>query len=227
MSASHGSQHTVSRVSSSAGQPADVNRHEVVSIRTQRNNTGPSQYVSHGHSYPTQCAASVTPTLMSYGQTGFGAPASLVPDPTDEDFSAYITYDQEEHTGSMGALRSDKKLCFAIVRETNCAGSFTHGFGVQSTVTSGVPADVKPLVSIPPQDLKCVSQGSSVATSLASESDEGRHRNHPLYNEGPKADGLYHCPYKAKDPTCPHKPTKLKCNYEYDLPSTPCSCVCH
>ncbi|KAK5726251.1 hypothetical protein LTR17_012871 [Elasticomyces elasticus] len=45
------------------------------------------------------------------------------------------------------------------------------------------------------------------------EGDEGRHRTHPLYNEGPHTDGLYHCPFKT-DPSCQHRPTKLKCNYD-------------
>jgi hypothetical protein len=40
-------------------------------------------------------------------------------------------------------------------------------------------------------------------------------REHPLYQKattGP--DGLYHCPWEGKDPSCNHKPEKLKCNYE-------------
>lgn len=53
---------------------------------------------------------------------------------------------------------------------------------------------------------------SSNPASLT-EGDEGRHRNHPLYSKGPEADGLYHCPFKS-DPSCQHKATKLKCNYE-------------
>jgi hypothetical protein len=41
-------------------------------------------------------------------------------------------------------------------------------------------------------------------------------RDHPLYhNAAPKDDGLYHCPWES-DPTCQHKPEKLKCNYEYE-----------
>lgn len=42
-------------------------------------------------------------------------------------------------------------------------------------------------------------------------------REHPLYQKatvGP--DGLYHCPWEGQDPSCNHKPEKLKCNYEYD-----------
>jgi hypothetical protein len=41
-------------------------------------------------------------------------------------------------------------------------------------------------------------------------------RDHPLYqNVTPQADGLYHCPWEGQE-NCPHKPEKLKCNYEYD-----------
>lgn len=63
------------------------------------------------------------------------------------------------------------------------------------------------------------SQSRSAATSVHSgDLDEGRHRNHPLYAKGPEPDGMYHCPFKAKE-SCPHRPTKLKCNYEYDIKS--------
>jgi len=44
---------------------------------------------------------------------------------------------------------------------------------------------------------------------------ESTSREHPLYQKattGP--DGLYHCPWEGKDPSCNHKPEKLKCNYE-------------
>lgn len=41
-------------------------------------------------------------------------------------------------------------------------------------------------------------------------------RDHPLYqNVTAQADGLYHCPWEGQ-PSCQHKPEKLKCNYEYD-----------
>lgn len=39
-------------------------------------------------------------------------------------------------------------------------------------------------------------------------------RDHPYYKRnGPDADGFYHCPWEG-NPTCNHKPEKLKCNYE-------------
>ncbi|GAB7353755.1 hypothetical protein MBLNU459_g4148t1 [Dothideomycetes sp. NU459] len=47
----------------------------------------------------------------------------------------------------------------------------------------------------------------------AAESD-GRARTHPLYSAKAESDGNYHCPFTTSE--CGHKPTKLKCNYEYD-----------
>jgi hypothetical protein len=39
-------------------------------------------------------------------------------------------------------------------------------------------------------------------------------RDHPYYKmAAPAADGLYHCPFEG-DPSCNHKPEKLKCNYD-------------
>ena len=38
-------------------------------------------------------------------------------------------------------------------------------------------------------------------------------RDHPFYQNIPKADGLYHCPWEGEE-RCQHKPDKLKCNYE-------------
>ena len=43
---------------------------------------------------------------------------------------------------------------------------------------------------------------------------DGSARDHALYKKpvtGP--DGLFHCPWEGQ-PTCGHKPEKLKCNYE-------------
>lgn len=46
---------------------------------------------------------------------------------------------------------------------------------------------------------------------------EGRFRTHQYYSAKPREDGYYYCPYKD----CSHKPTKLKCNYEFVCPSLP------
>lgn len=45
-------------------------------------------------------------------------------------------------------------------------------------------------------------------------SDGESARDHALYkNATPRADGLFHCPWEGQ-PTCNHKPKKLKCNYD-------------
>jgi hypothetical protein len=61
----------------------------------------------------------------------------------------------------------------------------------------------------PDESLKFVGRSSLELDNTA--------RDHPLYqNVSTKADGLYHCPWEGKD-SCPHKPEKLKCNYEYEF----------
>ena len=75
------------------------------------------------------------------------------------------------------------------------------------------------------------SNGNDRRSSLASlsatlshqsidDSDTKLARNDPLYGIGPQPDGMYHC-FFEKSESCGHKPTKLKCNYEYvmDCPS--------
>ena len=52
--------------------------------------------------------------------------------------------------------------------------------------------------------------------SLVDGSSEVIPREHPLYlNAMTGLDGLYHCPWEGRYPSCNHKPEKLKCNYEY------------
>jgi hypothetical protein len=47
-------------------------------------------------------------------------------------------------------------------------------------------------------------------------------RSHPLYQRLPDKDGKYHCPEEG-NAGCSHKPTPLKCNYEYVRPdAVPC-----
>lgn len=112
------------------------------------------------------------------------------------------------------------------VCNTDDCDSYVPGHQAVHAGLSTTVGDVKSTGSSPDPEAAALYPGpSSVATSLTSESDEGRHRTHHLYGEGPKADGLYHCPYKATDSNCPHKPTKLKCNYEYDTSAIPHACT--
>lgn len=155
---------------------------------------------------------------QSTGASQASASAPFMMDPTAQDFSDFIHFDQEEHATSPEHTRSEyAERMHQTYCETNSVVSYTQGFDVQS-VLCAVPMDSQVMMSHPEQDPHAIYSGSSAENSmLATESEEGRHRSHPLYAAEPQADGLFHCPYKAKDPNCPHKPTKLKCNYEYDL----------
>ena len=48
---------------------------------------------------------------------------------------------------------------------------------------------------------------------MSGDGDNPTARHHELYSIGVQDDGLYHCPFEAKD-GCTHKAEKLKCNYE-------------
>lgn len=93
----------------------------------------------------------------------------------------------------------------------------TSGYQPEQSVTiAASPTEVKPAAVKPEQESKAVRPSVTLTTSFSSDADEGRYRNHPLYNEAARTDGLYHCPWEDNpEANCPHKPTKLKCNYEY------------
>lgn len=58
-----------------------------------------------------------------------------------------------------------------------------------------------------------LSQSEAADTKLEEERTKVA-RSHPLYQQTPDKDGKYHCPEEGKA-GCSHKPTALKCNYEY------------
>lgn len=61
---------------------------------------------------------------------------------------------------------------------------------------------------------RSMSACSTVSAGARSEDSEGKPRSHKYYTTArPHSDGYYHCPYVVSE-KCPHKPTKLKCNYE-------------
>ncbi|KAF7186856.1 hypothetical protein HII31_11816 [Pseudocercospora fuligena] len=120
-------------------------------------------------------------------------PQAYYPESNRGEMSALVRYDQ---AGNMMASSE----------------SYAYGFGQAQQMPASMSG---------PKEMKSADvfkgpmpvQSSSSAASMTSESDEGRHRNDPLYSRGPESDGLYHCPFKS-DPNCQHKPTKLKCNYD-------------
>lgn len=182
--------------------------------RSVSNTAGSSQDTS-GNSMPPASTSSQPEPKVS-GQAGTSFPS--VADPTAEEFSAFIRCDQDDHLTLEGASKRTYK------RGISNANGFVPGFKVLATDPSLVPVDRKPALSDLNVDVSkpLEPDAENVAiTSLPSEIDEGRHRTHPDYSQPPHPDGLYRCPYKAKE-NCSHKPTKLKCNYEYEpvlLPS--------
>ena len=140
-------------------------------------------------------------------------PQAYYPESTNGEMSALVHYDQ---AGNMRASseRLDRVSQSKGVLNTDHVRSYAYGFGQAQQM----PASMSGPHGIKSADVfkgPMPVQSSSSAASMTSESDEGRHRNDPLYSRGPESDGLYHCPFKS-DPNCQHKPTKLKCNYEYD-----------
>ena len=205
--------HASSNVSSAAGPLHEGQQH--TSAQAGSSFTCPAQgtqSVANGvRSAPVFTQPSAVPQAS--------ATSHYMVDPTAQDFSDFIHFDQEEHITSPAQMRSDRDKHSLPHCDTDRCASYAHGFDVQSAPSS-VPVDSKDVILQPEQDASATYQGpGSESFSLANDTEEGRHRSHPLYAAEPQADGLFHCPYKAKDPNCPHKPTKLKCNYEYDSPS--------
>ncbi|KAM0719549.1 hypothetical protein Q7P37_003679 [Cladosporium fusiforme] len=161
----------------------------------------------------SQAVTNSTQGTRSYTQDS----SSAIMDPAAEEFSAFIQYDQEEQTAPVVPSRSDHRRIVANVPHTNsnCSHHATHAL----TRNDSSQETVRQSHAKMELDVKAIKVSPKAATALPSEVDEGRHRNHPLYAQGPDADGMFRCPFRAKE-NCPHKATKLKCNYEYE--SDPC-----
>ncbi|KAK3116099.1 hypothetical protein LTR53_003890 [Teratosphaeriaceae sp. CCFEE 6253] len=200
MALAHGSPISLSSVSSTRGHPARTPWHP------------PPR--SHG---PPPLAMPATQSMPS-GFAGIGPPMMSMagPDLTIQARSTGFAgqwMDNSEEWTSLESFEHDERSTSSRTL------SFTNGYmshPAQAPALIVPSSTVKPLAAEPNQvaalPIPAMSlPNTSGATSI--ESDEGRHRNHPLYSEGPKADGLYHCPYKG-DPSCQHRPTKLKCNYD-------------
>lgn len=94
--------------------------------------------------------------------------------------------------------------------QTNHAGSNASFIGSPGSIVSSSAVD-----SVRPGKAKRSMSAASLASVVArSEDNDDKPRSHKYYTTAkPHADGNYHCPY-ARTEGCPHKPTKLKCNYE-------------
>ena len=148
---------------------------------------------------------------------------SAIADPTAEEFTAFIQYDQDEQPAT-GASRSDFSQACEDVRCADCSYSYaTAPSSAVMPVTHSLQEPARPRQPKVEVDAKPIKVSPKPAAAPLGEMDEGRHRTHALYAKGPDADGLFRCPFKATE-NCPHKATKLKCNYEYerDIPYMLC-----
>ncbi|KAM3418753.1 hypothetical protein BST61_g4727 [Cercospora zeina] len=143
---------------------------------------------SHGHGLPTPPLRpeTLSPAMIS------GPP--VVSDQGSEDVNGFVRYEQEHHAPAV-------QMSYAQAGRSVSAHLPVHRQELTPALSRSDSAH-----SVP-------HKATSSSGSVTGEGDEGRHRNHPLYSKGPEADGLYHCPF-ASDPSCQHKPTKLKCNYD-------------
>lgn len=140
-----------------------------------------------------------------------------VTDPTAEDFNAFIQYDQDDQASVSGVTRSARNADDANRAYTD--ERISHPVDASSVYLAPAAQETKQEpIPVPTKVEHHVSAGQEIPpikSAASGDVDEGRHRNHPLYAKGPERDGNYHCPFKVKE-GCPHNPTKLKCNYEYD-----------
>lgn len=241
-------------VASVTSLPATLGAHRALrpSVQGQHTSHAPSPSVSSAASQPSggpqhaiaQTTESILPRAMQGPQMPPGshgahhaqiytqpsassqasAPAPSTVDPIAQDFSDFIHFDQEEHSIPQAQLRSDQTFYIDTRLVTNSLTSYAAAFDMQPNPHPSV--DITDAMVPSAQDASATYLvAGSANSSMATESEEGRHRSHPLYAAEPKEDGLFHCPYKANDPNCPHKPTKLKCNYEYDLPFPTTMCL--
>lgn len=89
-------------------------------------------------------------------------------------------------------------------RSSNASAMGSACSVVSSAASSTAPVKIE----------RSLSATSLVSMAARSEDSEGKPRSHKYYTTArPQPDGYYHCPYVQAE-RCPHKPTKLKCNYE-------------
>ncbi|OQO06712.1 hypothetical protein B0A48_08499 [Cryoendolithus antarcticus] len=136
-----------------------------------------------------------------------------VPDPAADEFNSFIRYDQDATIVMPDTSRSTDGTAFSHVMAAGESDGHASVTVTGDNTVKGLRPSLEPVGAPPIVDPTIGRVAAASNQTGSSETDEARHRNHKLYSRGPESDGLFHCPYKAKD-DCPHKPTKLKCNYD-------------
>lgn len=218
VSVPQGSDASVHSVSTVAGRNQDMPRQSLAPTPGLHQSGSPvSQRLPSGVPASGETTSHMPPDFAVHSQPV--GPVGYLSDRT-EDWTSFIHFDHEDTVPPSGPTRSESPPPSLKRHRTDPVFSYPTGYGHAPTILDVPPMpDVNAVDSSFLQDSTTATYGMPIAAPAPAETDEGRHRSHPLYNEGPSADGLYHCPYE-KEPHCQHKPTKLKCNYEYELADT-------
>jgi hypothetical protein len=163
---------------------------------------------------PVMERAQTVPQSFALPRTYAQDSNSAITDPAAEEFTAFIQYDQDDQS-TTGASRSEFLPWSRDVRCANCPYSYATGVPSAVMPAQSLQEPARPRQPKVEVDAKPMKVSPKPAAAPLGEPDEGRHRTHALYAKGPDADGLFRCPFKATE-NCPHKATKLKCNYEYE-----------
>lgn len=205
----HGARSTMSTVSNASGPPHEMAQQSPATSPAPVNTLPNAPRSSVSEPVPVTSRTEFAADMKPVGPSGYLNNA--------EDWNAFIHFDQDEQTVAPGSMRSDEVESHTYDQHTDQIDSYAAEFGsipgVSSSAMDHMPAALQPELDAP----QVLEAYPTATTGVPGENDEGRHRTHPLYSEGPHADGLYHCPFESES-NCPHKPTKLKCNYEYGLP---------
>ncbi|RMY89699.1 hypothetical protein D0862_10147 [Hortaea werneckii] len=211
LSVPQGSDASVHSVSTVAGQNQEMSQHALAPTAGLHQPNSPVLQRLPSGPVTGETTSHMPPDFAVHSQPV--GPVGYLSDRT-EDWTSFIHFDQEDTVSPPGPTRSESPPPSLKRHQTDPIFSYPTGYSHVPAMPAAPPmSDANVVDSSFSQDNPAATYGMPVAAPAPAETDEGRHRSHPLYNEGPSADGLYHCPYE-KEPHCQHKPTKLKCNYD-------------
>ncbi len=189
----------------------------------------PLQASTLPYSAPRQTTAghSTQQDFVSHSQ--YAGPVAMEPYDSSKDFDTFFDLDPAHASASPLALRLDLNIALGVMYKTDGRSSYMPGFDISYSMPTVMPgnfqtaqAQLAPYSHSGPEHSTGITKSVSPDRSAqpTGERDERKYRTDQLYFRGPHDDGLYHCPKVGEVPSCNHKPTTLKCQYEYD-PSPP------
>ena len=133
-----------------------------------------------------------------------------------EEFNAFVHYEQSDRAISSTPMGTNPSLMQPPQLGVSNLHSDAPAPGEPAPVGSHLPDNRMACQGAPDQDANTLAIGTGNIPGTAHENHENsqvRIRSHPLYNTVPRADGLYHCPFKEQV-GCAHEPQKLKCAFQ-------------